>query len=105
MGRRSWPRRAGRPEASAGEHLLELGDVLLGDLGLHRAVLGSAHRAELGLFVDIGRKGFFVVLPGPLGVERQIELAVPVEGVAGATEFIVAVAGAGAMSAAWAAIL
>jgi hypothetical protein len=43
----------------------------------------------------IGRERLVVHGAGPLGVEREVELLVPVEGVAGAGEGVVAVAGAG----------
>jgi len=34
-----------------------------------------------------------VILAGPLGIERQLKLLVPVEGVASAAQFIVTIAG------------
>jgi len=43
--------------------------VLVRDLGLHRAVLGPAHRAELRLLVDVRRQSFVVILLGPLGIQ------------------------------------
>ncbi len=61
-------------------------------------MLGPAHRAELGLLVNVGRQGFVVILLGPLGIEGEFELLVPVEGVAGAAEFVVAIARPGAMA-------
>ena len=39
-----------------------------------------------------------MIFAGPLGIQRQIKLPVPVEGVAGAAEFVVAVAGARAVA-------
>ncbi len=61
-------------------------------------MLGPAHRAELGLLVDVGRQGFVVVLLGPLGIEGELELLVPVEGVAGTAEFVVAIARTGTVA-------
>ena len=65
---------------------------------MHWAVLGAAHRAELCLLVDISRKSFVVILAGPLRIKREIKLLVPVEGVAGPAEFVVTVAGTGAVT-------
>ena len=39
-----------------------------------------------------------MILAGPLGIEAQLELLVPVEGVAGTAEFIVAIAGTRAVT-------
>jgi hypothetical protein len=51
------------------QHLLQARQVFVGDLGLHRAMLGTTHRAELGLLVDFGGQGFVVVFAGPLGIQ------------------------------------
>ena len=68
------------------QNFLESFKILFGDLGLHRAVLGSTHRAELGLLVDVSRKGLVVIFLRPLRIEGEFELLVPVEVVAGAAE-------------------
>ena len=39
-----------------------------------------------------------MVLLGPLVIEGELELLVPIEGVAGAAEFVVAVAGTGTVA-------
>jgi len=51
------------------QHLLQTNQILIGDLGLHRAMLGPAHRAEFRLLVDVRRQGFVVILLGPLGIQ------------------------------------
>ena len=78
--------------------MLEVCEILVGDLGLHWAVLGPAHRAKLGLLVDICRQSFVVILASSLRIKAQIKLFVPVEGISGAAEFVVAIARAGAMA-------
>ena len=43
------------------QSLLETFQILIGDLGLHRAMLGPAHRAKLRLLVNISRQRFIVI--------------------------------------------
>ena len=73
------------------QHFFEAFDVGIGDLGLHRAVLGSAHRAELSLLVDIGEQGFIVIFLSPLRIQGQLKLLIPVEVVTGTAELIVTI--------------
>ena len=80
------------------EHFFKPLKIGIGDLRLHRAVLGTTHRAELRLLVDVGGQSFIVIFLGPLRIERQLKLLVPVEGVAGPAELIVAVAGTRTMT-------
>ena len=61
-------------------------------------MLGSAHGAELGLLVVVSGQGLIVILLGPLRIQGELELPVPVEGVAGAAEFVVAIAGPGTVA-------
>ena len=43
--------------------------IFIGDLGLHWAMLWSAHGTKLRLLVDISWQSFIVILLGPLRVE------------------------------------
>jgi hypothetical protein len=64
----------------------------------------AAHGAEVGVDLQV----LVVVGAGEVGVEAEVEVALPVEGGAGLGELVVAVAEPGmprATSAAWAAIL
>src|SRR5438094_7614706 len=67
----------------------QLADVLR---DAHRAELRAAHRAELGRFEDFLRQGFVVHGAGSVRVERQLELAVPVELEAGFGKLVVTAA-------------
>src|SRR5438105_3928 len=46
---------------------------------MHRAELGSAHRAEFGALEVLGGQRFVVILSRPLGIETEPELLVPIE--------------------------
>src|SRR5690242_19066359 len=56
---------------------------------IHRAEFRSAHRAEVRVFEAFLGQGFVVHGARGFGIEREIELAVPVEGVARAGQRIV----------------
>src|SRR5690348_14733379 len=60
---------------------------LLGDL--HRAELGSAHRAEVRGLGALGGKGLVVECLGGVGVEAEVELVAPAELEAGAAQCVV----------------
>src|ERR1700722_11262406 len=82
-----------------GEFLFAFGLVVaafgVGELGdVHGAEFGAAHGAELGFLVKVIWQVFVVHGFGGGGVERQLELLVPVEEEAGVAESVVAVAGA-----------
>jgi len=49
----------------------------------------------VSLLEAVVRERFVVHLAGPVRVERQLELPIPVEGVAGARDLVIAIAGAG----------
>ena len=67
-------------------------------MDLHRAELGAAHRAELRVLEGLVRESLVVHRLGGLRVEGERELLLPVEGVAGAGEGVVPVAGAGTVA-------
>src|SRR5437763_1704881 len=69
----------------------QLADVL-GDP--HRAELGAAHGAEPCRLEHLLRQGLVVHGPGGFRVQRQLELAVPVELEAGLRQLVVAAASA-----------
>src|SRR5438093_10211477 len=73
--------------------------VVLLDLAVdvHGAELRPAHRAELGGLEVLVGEGLVVHAPGRLRVERETELLVAVERIAGAGEGVVAVARCGTM--------
>src|SRR6185437_10906291 len=62
---------------------------------MHRTELRPAHRAELGALEILGGQRLVVILARALGIERQAELFVPVEAVAGPRERIIPIARAG----------
>jgi hypothetical protein len=68
------------------------------NFGLHGAELGTAHRAELSGFVDVGWKRFVVIFASPIGVKGQLKLTIPVEVIAGCGKLIVAIAGTWSVS-------
>ena len=80
------------------EYFFETLQVCIGDLGLHGAMLGTTHRTKLRLLVDVSWQRFVVIFLGPLRVERELKLLVPIEGVAGPAELIVAVTGTRTMT-------
>jgi hypothetical protein len=86
-----------------------LGGKLLGfGRVVHRAELRTAHGAEGGVLEALLGQRFIVHSLGGFRIERQLELLAPIEAIAGAGEFIVAIPRAGpvrAISAACAAIL
>src|SRR5207253_11075135 len=61
---------------------------------VHRAELGPAHTAKFGALEVFCGQRFVVVLLGPLRIEAKPELLLPIEGVPGARQRIVTVAGA-----------
>src|SRR5579872_3942877 len=63
---------------------------------VHRAEFGAAHGAEGGFFVVVVGQSFVVHGAGGFGIERECELFLPIEFVAGIAEGVVTVAGAGA---------
>src|SRR5262249_58850647 len=65
---------------------------------IHGAEFGAAHRAERGFFVVVVGQGFVVHGAGRLGIEREGELLLPIEFVAGVAERVVAVLRPGAMA-------
>src|SRR5579863_8408285 len=65
---------------------------------IHRTEFGPAHGAEVGVFKAFFRKCFVVHGTGRIGIEREFELAVPVETIARAGKFVVAVTSARAMA-------
>ena len=58
---------------------------------MHAAPVVAAHRAEVGVDVEI----LVVVGPRGVGIERQLEVLLPVEGGTGLGELVVAIAHAG----------
>src|SRR5579883_2310927 len=60
----------------------------------HRAEAGTAHATERGGLECLLGQGLIVHPPGRLGIQGQPELLFPVEGIPGAAEGVVAVAGA-----------
>src|ERR1700733_4913315 len=64
---------------------------------VHRAKLWPAHGTERGFLEAVLRKGFVVIGTGRVRIKRQIELAVPIEGKAGAGKLIVTIARASAV--------
>ena len=71
---------------------------MIGDLGLHRAVLGPTHRAKLRLLVDVSWQGFVVVFAGPLRVDRGLKQLVPIEGIPSPAELFIAITGTRSMT-------
>src|SRR5579863_4268723 len=66
--------------------------VAFGELGdVHGTEFGAAHGAELGVLVKIVGQSFVVHAPSGVGVERKLELFVPVEKETGIGESVVAV--------------
>src|ERR1035437_9174098 len=65
---------------------------------VHGTELGPAHGAEMRVFESVLGQGFIVHAAGGFGVERERELFLPVEAVAGAGERVVAIAHAGAVA-------
>src|SRR5262245_535402 len=75
------------PRRACGRHepllLRQLRDLLVDGAGvMHRAELRTAHRAELRALEVLRRERLVVVLAGPVRVQRERELLVPVELVA-----------------------
>src|SRR5204863_3817097 len=67
-------------------------DLLIDRAGVvHGAELRPAHRAELGALEVLGGERLVVVLASAIGVERELELLVPVEAVARAGQRVVTV--------------
>ena len=62
---------------------------------IHRAEFRSAHGAEGSFLVEVVGKSFVVHRARGLGIERERELLLPIELVAGIAESVVAVTGAG----------
>src|SRR5580704_12964003 len=86
-----------------GEFLFALGLVVaafgVGELGdVHGAELGAAHGAELCFLIEVVGQVLVVHGFGGRGIERQLELFVPVEEEAGVAESIVAIACARAVT-------
>src|ERR1035437_6642517 len=63
---------------------VSFGELLRLDRVVHGAELGTAHRAEGCVLETLLRQGLVVVGAGGLGVERELELLVPIESEAGA---------------------
>src|SRR4029434_33015 len=65
---------------------------------VHGAEFRSAHGAEMRVLETFLGEGFVVHAAGGFGVEREGELLLPVEAVAGARKGVVAIADAGTMA-------
>src|SRR5277367_3384074 len=75
------------------EPLVDFGDLR----GVHRTEFRAAHGTELRFLVKIVRQSFVVHRAGGFGIERKLELLVPVEQKTRVAERVVAIARAGTM--------
>ncbi len=76
------------------EPLVDFGDLR----GVHRTEFRAAHGAELRFLVKIIRQSFVVHRASGFGIERKLELFVPVKQKARVAECVVAIARAGTMA-------
>src|SRR5262249_52981352 len=58
----------------------------------------AAHGAKLGFLVVVVGQGFVMHGAGGFGIKREFELFLPIEGVAGVTQSVVAIASAGTVA-------